>query len=72
LEAVTGVQTCALPISTPLSTISVTSGQTGAPGAGNDVQLPQSNIPVPEFSGIAVVALSALAASLYLLRRRTQ
>jgi len=57
---------------TPLATISVTSGQTGAPGAGNDVQLPMSNIPVPEFSGIAVVALSALAASLYLLRRRTQ
>jgi hypothetical protein len=57
---------------TPLATISVTSGQTGAPGSGNDLQLPQSNIPVPEFSGIAVVALSALAASLYLLRRRSQ
>lgn len=26
--------------------------------------------PVPEFSGLAVVAFSALAASLYLLRRR--
>jgi len=58
--------------STSLGTISVTSGQGGAPGSGNNLQLPQSNIPVPEFSGIAVVALSALAASLYLLRRRTQ
>jgi len=57
---------------TSLGTISVTSGQTGAPGTGNNLQLPMSNIPVPEFSGIAVVALSALAASLYLLRRRTQ
>ncbi len=58
--------------STPMGTISVTSGQTAQPGSGNNVGLPQSNIPVPEFSGIAVVALSALAASLYLLRRRRQ
>ena len=58
--------------STPLGTISVTSGQSSAPGSGNNVSLPQSNIPVPEFSGIAVVALSALAASLCLLRRRRQ
>jgi hypothetical protein len=47
--------------------VAVTSGQTGS---GQDVYLQQSNIPVPEFSGIAVVAFSALAASLYLLRRR--
>jgi hypothetical protein len=32
--------------------------------------LEQSQVPVPEFSGVAVVAFSALAASLYLLRRR--
>jgi len=32
--------------------------------------LERSNIPIPEFSGLAVVAFSALAASLYLLRRR--
>jgi hypothetical protein len=32
--------------------------------------LQESQIPIPEFSGVAVVALSALAASLYLLRRR--
>ncbi len=57
---------------TPMGTISVTSGQSSTPGSGNNVGLPQSNIPVPEFSGIAVVALSALAASLYLLRRRRQ
>jgi len=34
------------------------------------VYLEQSNIPVPEFSGVAVVAFSALAASVYLLKRR--
>ena len=55
---------------TPLGTISVTSGQSAQPGTGNNIGLPQTNIPVPEFSGIAVVAFSALAASLYLLRRR--
>ncbi len=33
-------------------------------------QVTQANIPVPEFSGIALVTFSALAASLYLLRRR--
>jgi hypothetical protein len=32
--------------------------------------LERSNIPIPEFSGLAAVVLSALAASLYLLRRR--
>ena len=57
---------------TPLGTISVTSGKSSQPGTGNNADLPQTNIPVPEFSGIAVVAFSALAASLYLLRRRHQ
>jgi len=42
----------------------------GQSGSGADVYLEQSNIPFPEFSGIAVVAFSALAASLYILRRR--
>jgi len=55
---------------TPMGSISVTSGQTSTPGAGVNVGLPPTNIPVPEFSGIAIVAFSALAASLYLLRRR--
>jgi len=32
--------------------------------------LERSNIPVPEFTGVAAVAFSALAASLYVLRRR--
>ena len=39
-------------------------------GIGQNVYLEQSNIPVPEFSAIGIVAFSALAASLYLLRRR--
>jgi hypothetical protein len=39
-------------------------------GVGQNVYLQQSNIPVPEFSAIGVVAFSALAASLYILRRR--
>src|SRR5208337_5689262 len=47
--------------------IAVTGGE--ASTAAN-VYMQQSNIPVPEFSGIAVVAFSALAASVYLLRRR--
>jgi hypothetical protein len=42
----------------------------GESGAGQNVYLEQSNIPVPEFSGVAVVAFSALAASVYLLKRR--
>jgi len=49
--------------------MSIGSGQQSF--AGN-LFLQQSNIPIPEFSGIAVVAFSALAASLYLLRRRRQ
>jgi hypothetical protein len=57
---------------TPMGTIAVTDGQAGFPGSGNNIGLPPSNIPIPEFSGIAIVAFSALAASLYLLRRRRQ
>jgi hypothetical protein len=47
--------------------VSVSPGQSGS---GQNVYLEQSNIPVPEFSAVAVVAFSALAASLYLLKRR--
>jgi hypothetical protein len=50
--------------------LAVSAGQSSAAGGGVSFYLEQSNIPVPEFSGIAVVAFSALAASLYLLRRR--
>jgi len=57
---------------TSMGTIAVTDGQGGSPGTGNNIGLPPSNIPIPEFSGIAIVAFSALAASLYLLRRRRQ
>jgi hypothetical protein len=46
---------------------SVTSGQSST---GVNVYLQQNQIPVPEFSTVAVVAFSALAASLYLLKRR--
>jgi hypothetical protein len=46
---------------------SVSAGQSGT---GANVYLEQSQIPVPEFSTVAVVAFSALAASLYLLKRR--
>jgi hypothetical protein len=46
---------------------SVTAGQSGS---GVNVYLEQSQIPVPEFSTVTLVAFSALAASLYLLRRR--
>ena len=42
----------------------------GMNGQGQNVYLEQSNIPVPEFSGLAIAAVSALAASLYVLRRR--
>jgi len=43
----------------------------GQTAVGQDFgPLERSNIPIPEFSGLAVVAFSALAASLYLLRRR--
>ena len=42
----------------------------GMNGGGQNLYLEQSNIPVPEFSGLAIAAVSALAASLYVLRRR--
>jgi hypothetical protein len=45
----------------------VTNGQSGG---GQNQYLQQSQVPVPEFSTIGIVAFSALAASLYLLRRR--
>ena len=47
--------------------VSITPGQTGT---GQNIYLEQSNIPVPEFSGVAIAAFSALAASVYLLKRR--
>ena len=42
----------------------------GMNGQGQNLYLEQSNIPVPEFSGLAIAAISALAASVYVLRRR--
>jgi len=45
----------------------VTEGQATA---GLFVEIQRANIPIPEFSGLAVVLLSTLAASLFLLRRR--
>jgi hypothetical protein len=47
--------------------VAVSSGQSGA---GYNMYLQPSNIPVPEFSGIIIAGISALAASLYVLRRR--
>ncbi|HXX72532.1 MAG TPA: carboxypeptidase-like regulatory domain-containing protein [Candidatus Acidoferrales bacterium] len=47
--------------------VSVSPGETGT---GQNVYLEQSNIPVPEFSGGAVVAFSAVAASVYVLKRK--
>jgi len=47
--------------------IAVTGGEVGT--AGN-VYMQQSNIPVPEFTNLAIVAFAALAASLYVLQRR--
>ncbi len=47
--------------------VAVTGGEVST--AGN-VYMQQSNIPVPEFTGLAVAAFAALAASVYLLRRR--
>jgi hypothetical protein len=51
------------------SSINISPGQSTA---GVTFQLERSNIPVPEFTGLAVVAFSALAASVYLLRRKRQ
>jgi hypothetical protein len=42
----------------------------GQSATGQNVYLEQSNIPIPEFSSIAIIAFAALAASLYVLRRR--
>jgi hypothetical protein len=42
----------------------------GQATSGGNIFLAESQIPIPEFTGLAVVAFSALAASLYLLRRR--
>jgi len=47
--------------------IAVTGGESST---ATNMYLQQSNIPVPEFSGIAVIAFAALAASLYVLQRR--
>jgi hypothetical protein len=41
----------------------------GMSGTGNNLYLEQTNIPVPEFSSITIIAFSAFASSLYLLRR---
>jgi len=49
------------------ASISVGDGQSTT---GQNFYIEQSQIPIPEFTGLAVVAFSALAASLYLLRRR--
>ena len=57
-------------IASQTSSFTVTAGQSSGVGTGQQLYMEQSNIPVPEFSGIAIVAFSALAASLYLLRRR--
>jgi len=42
----------------------------GSTASGQNIYLEQSNIPVPEFGSIAIIAFAALAASLYVLRRR--
>jgi len=49
--------------------VTISAGQSTT---GVTFQLERSNIPVPEFSGLAIVAFSALAASVYLLRRKRQ
>jgi hypothetical protein len=54
-------------IASQTMSVAVTAGEVGT--AGN-VYMQQSNIPVPEFTGLAVVAFAALGASVYLLRRR--
>jgi hypothetical protein len=47
--------------------IAVTGGESST---GTNVYLQQSNLPVPEFSSLAVVAFAALGASVFLLRKR--
>jgi hypothetical protein len=44
----------------------------GMRGTGNNLYLEQTNIPIPEFSTLVIAAFSALAASVYVLRRRRE
>jgi len=44
----------------------------GQGGVGGSISLEQSNLPVPEFSPVAVIATAALAISLMILRRRRE
>jgi hypothetical protein len=39
-------------------------------GRGTNYYLEQTNIPIPEFSTVIIAAFAALAASVYVLRRR--
>jgi len=54
-------------ISSQTLAVAVTGGEVGTAG---DVYMQQSNIPVPEFSGIAILAFTALALAVYVLKRR--
>jgi hypothetical protein len=54
-------------IASQTMSIAVTGGEVGT---ANNVYMQQSNIPVPEFSNVAIIAFAALAASLYVLQRR--
>jgi hypothetical protein len=54
-------------IASQTMTIAVSSGQSAF---GVNTYLEESNIPVAEFSGLAIAAISALAASVYVLRHR--
>jgi hypothetical protein len=49
------------------TSLNVSPGQTGT---GLEFKLQQSNIPIPEFTQVAFVSFSALAASAYVLKRR--
>jgi hypothetical protein len=62
------VFTISQPGYTPQSwSVAISPGQVGT---GQNIYLQQSRIPVPEFSSVAVTAFAALAASLYLLKRK--
>jgi hypothetical protein len=80
-----GIYQAYLPVSTSAATISytftlnapgyapnswVSAVSVGQSASGQNVYLEQNNIPIPEFNVIGLVAFSALAASLTLLRRR--
>jgi hypothetical protein len=54
------------PVTAP---VTISDGQSST---GVTFQLERNNIPIPEFSGLAIVFVSALAASLYILRRKRQ